>query len=261
MRKLCFIFGFIFIFLFPISATATEEQTAPYADAWELYQAWYDNYPDYISGIWSTNGGMHLTFGIVESADFEETKAEILAKIENDNSASFVQQKYSYNHLKQIQEYMDTFFTNYDPSLGLSSMGIYEMENCVHVDFLEDKKDDAAVIQFANALKEKYGDAIRISYSSAINTLEDIQFTPVVSFTQPAENTGTTLLWFICGAAVCLCTFFGVLVTKKRKTSILQTVTGQNITNNTHLTTRQTEQVVQEAVFTPRKEVDKKIQQ
>ena len=36
-----------------------------YASAEELYKAWYLDLPDYITGVWSTDGGSYnLTFGI-----------------------------------------------------------------------------------------------------------------------------------------------------------------------------------------------------
>ena len=40
-------------------------EEAKYNTAGELYEAWYENLPDYICGVWSTDGGTNnLTFGI-----------------------------------------------------------------------------------------------------------------------------------------------------------------------------------------------------
>ena len=263
MKKLCLLCTFLFIFLFPASATAAETQTAPYANAWELYQGWYENYPDYISGIWSTDGGMNLTFGIAENADFESTKNEILSLIENDSTASFTQQKYSYNYLKQIQEYLNTFFVNYDPSLGLSSMGIYEMENCVGIDFLEDKKNDAAVIQFIEDLQSKYGDAVKINYSPAIVATVDIltEFnTATITPEEPTSNPLPVILICIAGIAV-LCSVGSLVFIKKKKAAVLQTATGENMTFINTFTTKQAEALVRTATLTPSENADKKIQQ
>ena len=261
MKKLCIFISFLFIFLFAISATAAETPTAPYANAWELYQAWYENYPDYISGVWSTDGGMNLTFGIAENADFEETKNEILALIENDGSAAFAQQKYSYNYLKEIQEYMNTYFTNYDPALGLSTMGIYEMDNYVGIDFLKEKKDDQPVKDFVKLLIDKYGDAVQINYSEGfVHTLEttpvDTDMLTVVD--GPSQNHLPVIL-LIATAIVLVCTTGGIVYAKKRKAAVWQTASGQTITTNTSASVKQTEIAVKNATLTPNSELDKKI--
>ncbi len=261
MKKLCFFISFLFIFLFAISATAAETPTAPYSNAWELFQDWSENYPDYISGIWSTDGGMNLTFGIAESADFESTKNEILALIENDGSASFAQQKYSYNYLKEIQEYMNTYFTNYDPSLGLSAMGIYETDNYVGIDFLEEKKDEQPVKDFVKFLVDRYGDAVKINYSDAIvatvDTLTEIG-TATVTPTEPSQNHLPVII-LIATAIVLVCTTIGIAYTKKRKTAVLQTASGQTVTADSPASTKQTEIAVKNATLTPDSTLDQKI--
>lgn len=263
MKKICIFISCLFIFLFAISATAAETPTAPYANAMDLYQEWYENYPDYISGIWSTDGGMsNMTFGIASDADFESTKNEILALIENDGSASFVQQKYSYNYLKEIQEYMNTYFTNYDPSLGLSAMGIYEMENYVAIDFLKDKKDDETVKTFVNQLIDKYGDAVQINYSEGIvltleerpidNGMEDI------SFTEPSQSQFLIVLLFTVLTVFAVTT--GVLAyTKKRKSAVLQTASGQTVTADSPASIKQTENAVRKATLIPDSALDRRI--
>lgn len=262
MKKICIFISCLFIFLFAISATAAETPTAPYANAWELYQEWYENYPDYISGIWSTDGGMsHLTFGIASDADFESTKNEILALIEKDSSASFVQQKYSYNYLKEIQEYMNTYFTNYDPSLGLSAMGIYEMENYVGIDFLEDKKDDETVRAFIKQLEDKYGDAVQINYSEGfVQTLEELPIDSdmITVIDRPSQNP-LPVLFLITVITVFAVTAGGIAYTKKRKTAVLQTASGQTVTADAPVSTKQTENAVRNATLTPDSTLDQKI--
>ncbi len=263
MKKLCIFISFLFVFLFGITATAAETPTVPYANAWELYQVWYENYPDYISGIWSTDGGMNLTFGIAEEADFEETKNEILALIENDGSASFAQQKYSYNYLKEIQEYMNTYFTNYDPSLGLSAMGIYEMDNYVGIDFLEEKKDEQPVKDFVKLLIDKYGDAVQINYSEGVvHTLLEEPVPDIglatITLAEPTQNYLPVIL-LIGIAVVIACTIGGIAYAKKRKAAVLQTVSGQTITTNMPANVKQTEIAVKNATLTPNSELDKKI--
>lgn len=254
MKKICIFLSFLFIILFAISATAAEATTAPYANAMDLYQEWYENYPDYISGIWSTDGGMNLTFGIAESADFESTKNEILSLIENDGSASFVQQKYSYNDLKEIQEYMNTYFTNYDPSLGLSAMGIYEMENYVGIDFLEDKKDDETVRAFIKQLEDKYGDAVQINYSEGfVQTLEEKPIDgDMINISNEGASQSQIAVLVLFSVMVVLAVAAGsIAYTKKRKTAVLQTASGLTVTADSPASTKQTENAVRNATLTP----------
>ena len=82
----------------PIDAVAVNENGL-YANAGALYQAWFANgngesypYPDYITGVWSSDGTIdNLVFGVLKGYDMEKAKAEILAQIENKDSASFVE--------------------------------------------------------------------------------------------------------------------------------------------------------------------------
>ena len=56
----------LLIFSFTINVCAAEAQ---YSTAGDLYEAWYDDLPDYVCGVWSTEGGtINLTFGIQNNA-------------------------------------------------------------------------------------------------------------------------------------------------------------------------------------------------
>ena len=98
MKKfLILIFSVLFVFSYAISVSAEE---ARYRNAGELYEAWAENLPDYICGIWSIDGGTtNLTFGIQNNEAGDTGKQRMLDLIENDSSITFVYQEYSRNYL------------------------------------------------------------------------------------------------------------------------------------------------------------------
>ena len=102
MKKICVI---LLVVLLMCSVSVPVFAADEYANADALYQAWYGNLPDYITGVWSTDGSQYnLTFGIRADADVKAVKKEILALVKDDKSVSFAVQKYSYNELKAIND-------------------------------------------------------------------------------------------------------------------------------------------------------------
>lgn len=153
------------LLMFNFSITASAEENGIYENAGQLYEAWVsqDKVPDYISGVWSTDGGQdNLTFCLVEGEAGEKGQQEILDLVIDDSTVTFVYQTYSRNYLYQIQAaVVDAYF---DKKLGLVTAGVREHENkvCfeVHIDYAENP-DTLAMIQ---QVKDQYGDAVYFSY-------------------------------------------------------------------------------------------------
>lgn len=168
----------------PVMVSAAE--SGIYENAGQLYEAWVSQggVPDYISGVWSTDGGTkNLTFGVVKGEAGEQGKREILALVRDDSTVTIVYQTYSRNYLYRIQrEIEDAYF---EAGLGLVTAGVMEMENKlrfeVHTDFA-DNVDTQAMIQ---QVTEQYGDAVYFSY---VDT-----YPQFVGGTQPAP-TGPILM-------------------------------------------------------------------
>lgn len=163
------------------SVLASSEESGIYENAGQLYEAWVSqgDVPDYISGVWSTDGGTeNLTFGVVQCEAGEQGKREILALVRDDSTVTIVYQTYSRNYLYRIQEeIVDAYF---EEGLGLVTAGVMEKENKlrfeVHTDFT-DNVDTQAMIQHVT---EQYGDAVYFSY---IDT-----YPQFVGGTQPAPT-------------------------------------------------------------------------
>ena len=74
----------------PADGASTERtDEGKYATMGDLYQAWggYEGYPDYICGVWSTDGGMsNMTVAVTKDKAGERGKEEILSLLESPNS-------------------------------------------------------------------------------------------------------------------------------------------------------------------------------
>ena len=67
MKKICVILSVV---LLMCSVSVPVFAVDEYANADALYQAWYGNLPEYITGVWSTDGSQYnLTFGIRSKTD------------------------------------------------------------------------------------------------------------------------------------------------------------------------------------------------
>jgi len=225
-----------------------------YANADALYQAWYGNLPDYITGVWSTDGSQdNLTFGIRADADVKAVQKEILSLVRDDKSVSFAVQKYSYNELKAINDELLAYFPGpeNDVDYGLVSMGVYQMENMVQIGILEARKDDPLTAAFVKEITEKYGDAVRITYSENY-AQPTVEIAPAIS--EPSSHEA----WFILAAAVLLC-FMGVLLYRKRV--VLQTAGGAAVTVSEPLSAKDVERMIRDSGETVPDTLTQKIMQ
>ena len=142
-------------------------QLTSFPTAGHLWTYWqnsvtdYDKspYPDYIAGVWSEDGGMeNLVFGITDEA----YKEEILNLVENDSTVSFQLMKYSHAELWAIQQELTDSLWN---DTGAYGIGIYEMENHVHIDIDPKNKNSKAFMQ---QCFDQYGDRIVFEEGSGV---------------------------------------------------------------------------------------------
>ena len=255
MKKICVILSVV---LLMCSVSVPVFAADEYANADALYQAWYGNLPDYITGVWSTDGSQYnLTFGIRADADVKAVKKEILALVKDDKSVSFAVQKYSYNELKAINDELLAYFPSpeNDADYGLVSMGVYEMENMVQIGILEARKNDPVTVAFVKEITEKYGDAVRSTYSENY-AQTTVEIDPAIPDPSSPE------VWFIIAAAVLLC-FMGVLVymKKKQSTVVLQTAGGAAVTSSEPLSVKDVERMVRDSGETVPDTLTQKIMQ
>lgn len=254
MKKICVILSVV---LLMCSVSVPVFAADEYANADALYQAWYGNLPDYITGVWSTDGSQYnLTFGIRADADVKAVKKKILSLVKDDKSVSFAVQKYSYNELKAINDELLAYFPSpeNDADYGLVSMGVYEMENMVQIEILEARKDDPVTVAFIKEIMEKYGDAVRITYGENY-----VHTTIGIDSTIPEKS--SPAVWFSI-AAVLLC-FMGILVyvKKRQSTLVLQTAGGAAVTASEPLSVKEVETMIRDSGETVPDALTQKIMQ
>ena len=195
---------------------------AKFSTAGDLYEAWYDDLPNYICGVWSTDGGTdNLTFGIQNNEAGHAGKQQILGLIEKDSSVTFVYQQFSRNDLLQMQTEIDAYF---EKNVGLIYTGLYDMDNCILVGISKDSKDNADTKTMISEITEKYGKAVRVEYTDKIiGTLavdeNKTQNTWVPLYAQPRLFLPVVMITILLMGVV-----FAIAI--RRKTLLLQTDQG-----------------------------------
>lgn len=229
-----------------------------YSTAFDLFQHWSnDGYPDYVTGVWSTDGGSYnVTVGITNDAAGEAGKQEILALVEDDASVNFAPQTYSHNYLMQIQ---DELFPYFEQDLGLVATGLYDMENYIGVEILSAKANDKATLSFIAELQQKYGDAVSISYSEGFaTTTDEIGLMNPLAPSNAGKTSFSPLL--IAGAILIPLLVFGIyFALRKRFVPVMQTNAEKTVTRSGKISVKEVEGIVKDSSLTVSKEVDEKV--
>lgn len=234
------------VFICSCSIIASAEE-AKYNTAGELYEAWCENLPDYICGVWSTDGGAsNLTFGIQNNAAGNAGKQEILDLVRNDSTLTFVYQEYSRNYLLQIQREIDEYMKD---DLGLVETALDEQNNCIGVGILTERKDDADTQNMLEEITDKYGKAVSIHYTDAI-------FDLTIGEEQSLQS--QHFLFYTMGImAVLLVGMFFVF--QKRNVLLLQTNNGATVSTATFPSTKEVENLVRKTQYDIPSELDQRI--
>lgn len=226
----------------------------------DLFQHWGSaGYPDYVTGIWSNDGGSYnLTVGVVEGAAGEAGKQEILDLIEDDASATFTTQTYSHNYLRQIQEELNPNFKQEE--LGMVFTGVDDMNNCVTVGILDRKEGDETTQSFIAELQHTYGNAISIEYTGTITTqtTEEIGLSNSLTPSTGGKTSFSPLL--VAGMILIPLLIFGAyFALRKRFVPVLQTNAGGTVTKAGTLSVKEVEELVKDSSLTVSKEVDERV--
>lgn len=242
---------------------ASADDGGIYENAGDLYSAWVsqDCVPDYITGVWSTDGGHeNLTFGVVKGDAGEMGRQDILALVQNDSSVTIVYQTYSRNYLYRIQkEIEETYFEN---GLGLVAAGVQEKENrlgfWVHVNFL-DNVDTLAMIR---QVTEQYGDVVSFHYVD--------YYMEFVDGTQPSTPTSPILVMvnpqnqmMSFGFAMMLCAivlvFFLLMQMQKRRAMAITTTATPVVMDEHPFSEQEVEEAIRKTEVMPSESLDDRV--
>ena len=245
MKKIfTLILTIVFICSCSIIASAAESK---YNTAGELYEAWCENLPDYICGVWSTDGGANnLTFGIQNNADGNAGKQEMLSLVKNDSTLTFVYQEYSRNYLLQIQREIDEYMIK---DLGLVETALDEQNNCIELGILTERKDDVNTQNMLEEIIDKYGKAVSVHYTDKI-------FDLTIGVEKPFQSQHF-LLYIVGIITVLLVGLFFVF--QKRNIPLLQTNNGATVSATTYPSTKEVENLVRKTQYDIPSELDQRI--
>lgn len=163
-RLLASIMCVMFFFLAPVSVKA--ENIDSFDNAGELYEYWTrtNSLPNYITGVWSSDGGyINLTLGVTNDDAGREGAKQILELVADDNTVSIAYQTYALHYLYEVQEDLERYM---EEDLGFKALGVYFLTNRVEVDVDQKRLDDPATTAAVDALSEKYGDAVFFKFTN-----------------------------------------------------------------------------------------------
>ena len=252
------------IFLCTCVFTVAAQENGIYESAGELYEAWMrqNGVPDYISGVWSTDGGsVNLTFGLVSGEEGMRGQQEILLLVRNDATVTIEYQKFSRNYLYQIQkEIEDTYFTNAN-SLGLVAAGVKERENrlslWIHADYM-DSEETQEMIRKTTA---QYADAVTFSYVKTypqfVSGAVSDPTAPVLLMTNPKNQTMSFAIALALCAVVLVC--YLLMQNQRRRMLAMETNGTVVAMNEKPFTRKEIEHQIREAELAPPGALDARV--
>lgn len=151
---------------FPAALTAEE---GSFPDAGELLKHWHTaGFPDYVCGVWSTDGGSeNLTISLTDDEKGEAGKREILESVADDSTITLAYARFPRNELCEAQKVVTERFQAYGLDTEIFSAGLLEQENVVEVG-LDLKNADEEMKRFIEECQYTFGDKIRFVQGSRI---------------------------------------------------------------------------------------------
>ncbi|MBQ7058315.1 MAG: hypothetical protein IJM83_03305 [Firmicutes bacterium] len=141
-RKRSLLLGLILsaCLLAPTIALADGESgEPPFQNGFELYQSWEEEYPEYITGVYSVDGTMdHLVFMILATEDQEAIKERILSQVRDKDSITFVEG--SDIPRGKLLEYQQSLTAYMGEETGVYAISYNEMEGRLDIQILSSAK-------------------------------------------------------------------------------------------------------------------------
>ena len=263
MKKLAML---LFAALLSLNCFATSDAVTVYTDelpvditfatAGDLFQMWEsEGYPDYVCGVWSTDGGMeNLTIAVQNNDEGEAGKAEILTLVDDDSTVTFAYQKVSVKYLTDAQYQLLPYF---EKDLGLVSAARNDLGNCIDLGILEIRKDDPDTAAMLSELTEKYGDIFTVEYvSQPVTSLVDYVSLDSAVVTFDEKQNSTQYFAFLLTGVLLIATV-AVLYAVRRRALVRATNAG-NVTESKP-SLKEVETMIKEADCTVPAELEERI--
>ena len=231
---------------------------AVFDTARDLYESWagVNNYPDYVCGVWSTNGsGDYLTIAVLDTEEGENGKAEILDLVKDDSTITFAYGEYSRDYLTQTQNEVTKLFKT-SKEHGIVAAALLGKENRIALTVVDEYENNKESKEMLDNLKLEYGDVFIINYAKEPIFSEDLAYISSTDISiheernSPDYSTIALLLVLIFSIAF--------MVVRKRRQALLKTTTGEVI-SSTELSDKEVENLIKDSDITYPQALDKKI--
>lgn len=227
-----------------------------YDTAYDLFQVWSgpQAFPDYVCGVWCTDGNTsNLTIAVLKNDEGEKGKEEILELIEDDSSVTFTYGQYSRNYLTGVQKEVDKHFKNHEEH-GLIGTALLEKEGKIVLFILKEYEGNEKTDKLLSDLTSQYGDIFNVTYGDAFieETMELIA--PIenrnLQTNHPSLSTIVLVLILISSIAF--------MVVRKKRAKAMRTTGGEIVTSTT-LTDEELENEIRNSTTPYPQTLDEKI--
>lgn len=252
----------LILILVPINANA--EGSGSFENAGALYEHWTsrDELPEYITGVWSSDGSeVNLTFGVTNDAAGHEGAKLILDLVADDDTVAIAYQTYALHYLYGVQADVERYL---EDDIGFKAVGVYFSTNRVEVDVDQKRLDDPDTSAVVNALTEKYGNAVFFRFTNTVyvptigvaNSPASGFYNPIFNPISNQPNSYMPLLFAMFAmSVVCLVALF-FSEYKRRKLLVLLTNSGTVTMPQSKVSYRAIENAVKKSSSTPSFETD-----
>lgn len=263
MKRIIAILSCILILiLVPINVNA--ESSGDFENAGALYEHWTsrDELPEYITGVWSSDGGeVNLTFGVTNDTAGHEGAKLILDLVADDDTVAIAYQTYALDYLYDIQADAEQYLAD---DIGFMAVGVYFSTNRVEVDVDQKRLADPDTTAAVNALIEKYGNAVFFRFTSTVyvptigvaNSPVNGFYNPIFSPIRNQSNIQTPLLCALFAMSIILLAALFFSEYKRRKLLILLTSSGTVTISRSKPSCSAIEEAVRKSSFMPSADLD-----
>lgn len=199
MRKIIsYLFSLLFVFSISTLILRADEISTQYSNVVELYEYWEANgYPDYIGGVFSTDGGMDSLTVLLVGGD-DSIAEKIRDSLADDTGISFESALFSYNAMRAVQDEITANYMEGGGKIYRIGVGWTSIDGKV-TGFGESRKefrvvvsvDKSKVAEYTDIFYKIYGQMVVVEEGSAMS-LDDS--TDVVSDDPKPVQTDTALI-------------------------------------------------------------------
>lgn len=252
------------LILFHVPVNAHAENTGCFENAGALFKYWISQHtlPEYITGIWSSDGSEgNLTFGVTDDKAGREGAKLILDLVLNDSTVAIAYQTYALHDLYDIQADVERYLGD---DVGFKAVGVYFLANRVEVDVDQKRMDDPDTLAVVNLLTEKYGNTVFFEYTNTVYAPTiGTAHGPASGFFPPIRQQADgkmPLLYAMFVISVIALVALFLSEYKRRKLLVLLSSAGAVTITRAKLPYRAIEEAVKKSSAAPSPETDAKIQ-